>query len=186
VIWAKSSWNGDHEKACEALSRIVSWAKEAIVLNEPGVEAKARRLALPQLPPPRVKQAAADAITARHVRRRRARVQALQSYRAFLLRRPNTPPVAAGDELHPTALCTPTTLRTSAIIIDLELGQPDIIHRPFAARSAEQKECGAAAPLTPKSGLEISHLLPAITRCPGSPAWPRRSAPHPAGTSSTA
>jgi len=38
-------WNGDHEKACEALSRIVSWAKEAIVLNEPGVEAKARRLA---------------------------------------------------------------------------------------------------------------------------------------------
>jgi len=45
VIWAKSSWNGDHEKACEALSRIVSWAKEAIVLNEPGVEAKARRLA---------------------------------------------------------------------------------------------------------------------------------------------
>jgi len=34
--------------------------------------------------------------------------------------------------------------------------------------------------------LGISHLLPAVTRCPGSPAWPRRSAPHPAGTSSIA
>jgi len=37
-------WSGDHKKACEALGRIVSWAKDAIVLNEPGVEAKARRL----------------------------------------------------------------------------------------------------------------------------------------------
>ncbi len=42
---AKSSWNGHHDKACEALCRIVSWAKDATVLNEPGVEAKARRLA---------------------------------------------------------------------------------------------------------------------------------------------
>ncbi len=39
-------------------------------------------------------------------------------------------------------------MRTSAIIIDLELGPPDIIHHPFAAWSAEQKECGAAAPPT--------------------------------------
>jgi len=38
-------WNGDHDKACEALGRITGWAKDAIVLNEPGVEAKARRLA---------------------------------------------------------------------------------------------------------------------------------------------
>jgi len=37
-------WNGYHDKACEALGRIVSGAKDAIVLNEPGVEAKARRL----------------------------------------------------------------------------------------------------------------------------------------------
>ncbi len=37
-------WNGHHEKACEALGRIVSWAKDAIVLNEPGSEAKARRV----------------------------------------------------------------------------------------------------------------------------------------------
>jgi len=37
-------WNGDHERACEALGRIVSWAKDAIVLNEPGVEVKARHL----------------------------------------------------------------------------------------------------------------------------------------------
>jgi len=37
-------WNGHHEKAGEALDRIVSWAKHAIVLNEPGAEAKARRL----------------------------------------------------------------------------------------------------------------------------------------------
>ena len=46
-------------------------------------------------------------------------------------------------------------MRTSAlIIIDLELGQPDIIHRPFAARSAKQRECGAAAPLTIDQDLE--------------------------------
>ncbi len=37
-------WNGHHEKACEALGRITSEATDAIVLNEPGVEAKARRL----------------------------------------------------------------------------------------------------------------------------------------------
>lgn len=37
-------WNGHHDKVCEALGRIVSWAKEAIVLNVPGIEAKARRL----------------------------------------------------------------------------------------------------------------------------------------------
>ncbi len=38
-------WNGHHEKACEALGRIASWTKDAIVLNGPGVEAKARCLA---------------------------------------------------------------------------------------------------------------------------------------------
>ncbi len=37
-------WNGHHDKACEALGRITSGAKDAIVLNEPGIEAKARRL----------------------------------------------------------------------------------------------------------------------------------------------
>jgi hypothetical protein len=37
-------WNGHHEKACEALGRIVSWAKHAIVLNEPAVEVKVRQL----------------------------------------------------------------------------------------------------------------------------------------------
>ena len=37
-------WNGHHEKACETLGRIASWAKEAIVLNNPAMEAKARRL----------------------------------------------------------------------------------------------------------------------------------------------
>jgi len=38
-------WNGHHEKACEALSRITSWAKDAIMLNTPVTETKARRLA---------------------------------------------------------------------------------------------------------------------------------------------
>jgi len=37
-------WNGDHERACEALGRIASWAKDAIVLNDPAMEARARRL----------------------------------------------------------------------------------------------------------------------------------------------
>ncbi len=38
-------WNGHHDKACEALGRIKSWAKDAIVLAEPGIEEKVRRLA---------------------------------------------------------------------------------------------------------------------------------------------
>jgi len=37
-------WNGHHEKAYEALGRIMSWAKDAIMLNTPVIEAKARRL----------------------------------------------------------------------------------------------------------------------------------------------
>ena len=37
-------WNGHHEKACEALGRITSWAKDATVLNDPAMEAGARRL----------------------------------------------------------------------------------------------------------------------------------------------
>lgn len=37
-------WNGHHEKACAALDRIVSWAKDASVLNDPAMEAGARRL----------------------------------------------------------------------------------------------------------------------------------------------
>ncbi len=37
-------WNGHHDKACEALGRITSEAKDAIVLNDPGIDAKARRL----------------------------------------------------------------------------------------------------------------------------------------------
>ena len=37
-------WNGHHEKACEALGRIASWAKDAVVPNQPAAEAKARRL----------------------------------------------------------------------------------------------------------------------------------------------
>jgi len=63
--------------------------------------------------------------------------------------RPYPAPVAAGDELHPAALCTPTTLRTSVrTIVNLELGQPYIVHDPRTAQSAKPKECGAAAPLT--------------------------------------
>jgi len=38
-------WNGHHEKACEALGRIASWAKDAVVPNEPVAEATVRRLA---------------------------------------------------------------------------------------------------------------------------------------------
>jgi len=38
-------WNGHHAKACEALGRIVSWAKDAALLNDPTVEAKVRCLA---------------------------------------------------------------------------------------------------------------------------------------------
>ncbi len=37
-------WNGHHERACEALGRIVSWAKDATVLNDPAMEARAKRL----------------------------------------------------------------------------------------------------------------------------------------------
>jgi hypothetical protein len=37
-------WNGHHDKACEALGRIASWAKEASVLNDSVMEAGARSL----------------------------------------------------------------------------------------------------------------------------------------------
>jgi len=37
-------WNGDHDKAREALGRIASGAKDAAMLNDPAVEAGARRL----------------------------------------------------------------------------------------------------------------------------------------------
>ncbi len=37
-------WNGHHDKACEALGRITNWAKDASVLNDPAMEAGARRL----------------------------------------------------------------------------------------------------------------------------------------------
>jgi len=38
-------WNGHHEKACEALGRIATWAKDAVVPNEPAAKATVRRLA---------------------------------------------------------------------------------------------------------------------------------------------
>ncbi len=44
MIWAKSSWNGHHEKAGEALGRIARWAKDTSVLNDPATEVRARRL----------------------------------------------------------------------------------------------------------------------------------------------
>jgi len=44
VIWAKSSWNGYHERACEALGRIASGAKDATMLNDPAVDAGMMRL----------------------------------------------------------------------------------------------------------------------------------------------
>ncbi len=37
-------WNGYHDKACEALGRIRSWAKDATVLNDPAMEARTKRL----------------------------------------------------------------------------------------------------------------------------------------------
>jgi hypothetical protein len=37
-------WNGHHEKACEALGQITSWAKDAIMLNISVIDAKARCL----------------------------------------------------------------------------------------------------------------------------------------------
>ena len=37
-------WSGHHNKACEALGRIVSWAKGATVLNDPAMETRAKRL----------------------------------------------------------------------------------------------------------------------------------------------
>ena len=37
-------WNGYHSKACEVLGRIRSWAKHADMLNDPAIEAGARRL----------------------------------------------------------------------------------------------------------------------------------------------
>jgi len=37
-------WNGYHNKACDALGRITSWAKDVTVLNDPAMEARTKRL----------------------------------------------------------------------------------------------------------------------------------------------
>ena len=37
-------WNGYHDKACQVLSRVTSWAKDASVLNNPAMEAGTKRL----------------------------------------------------------------------------------------------------------------------------------------------
>jgi len=37
-------WNGYHNKACEALGRITSWAKDVTVLNDPAMGARTKRL----------------------------------------------------------------------------------------------------------------------------------------------
>ena len=37
-------WNGHHEKACKALGRIVGWAKDASVLDDPTTAVGAKRL----------------------------------------------------------------------------------------------------------------------------------------------
>ncbi len=37
-------WNGYHNKACEALGRITSWAKNVTVLNDPAMGARTKRL----------------------------------------------------------------------------------------------------------------------------------------------
>ena len=37
-------WNSHHEKACAALGRIASWAKDAAVLNDPAMGAGMKRL----------------------------------------------------------------------------------------------------------------------------------------------
>ena len=37
-------WNGHYDEACEALGRIVSWAKDASVLDDPAMGAGAKRL----------------------------------------------------------------------------------------------------------------------------------------------
>ncbi len=48
--------------------------------------------------------------------------------------RPHLPLIAASNKFNPAALCTPTTMRTSDLTtIDLELGQPHIVHRLNAA-----------------------------------------------------
>ena len=37
-------WNGHHDKACEALGRIVGWARDTSVLDDPTMGAGAKRL----------------------------------------------------------------------------------------------------------------------------------------------
>ena len=47
---------------------------------------------------------------------------------------PHPAPVVVSDGRQPAALCAPTTMRTSAsTVIDLNIGQPHIVHRLNAA-----------------------------------------------------
>ena len=73
------------------------------------------RLRWQQRLPPVVQLTGANAVLARHLRRRSAWRQALRRDRLLLLNRPPTPPFAAGDQLDRRHMSALTTTRMSAL-----------------------------------------------------------------------
>ena len=105
-------------------------------------------------------------------------------------------PQPAGPAKHVSSAPAPAA-RGSPRRRDAVGGLPEPLSRPAVARYCRGLLVITAAVFCNRQlardvagcvsrNLGISHLLPAVTRCPGSPAWPRRSAPRPAGTSSIA
>ena len=76
-----------------------------------------RHLAIEQLLSPAIQQAAADAMLARHFRRRQSRPQAFRDDLALLLERPNTASIAASDDLDLRDTSTLTTYLTSGLSV---------------------------------------------------------------------
>src|ERR1700753_1502756 len=74
-----------------------------------------RHLAAEQLLSPAIQQPTADAMLARHFRRRQIRPQTFGDDLALLLEPPNTASLAAGDDLDPRHAGTLTTYRTSIL-----------------------------------------------------------------------
>jgi hypothetical protein len=67
--------------------------------------------------PPRIQQTTADRVLARHGRRRRSRIQALQDNLALLLGRPNPPALTTRHQLDARSTRALTTYRMSVLII---------------------------------------------------------------------
>ena len=102
-----------------------------------------------QMSPPRVEQATADAIAARHRDRRYARLQTLRRNLPLLLDRPTSSPLAARDYLDPLTASAHTSSRMSALYFSSRFHRLVVhLHGQHASHRHRVAQCGFNATLT--------------------------------------